>query len=357
MATMKDIANLAGVSVATVSYVLNKTRRVSPQVEARVLRVVGQTNYQPNTIAKSLRLQKTNVIGVLVEDIRGMPVPEIVDGINEYLAECRYQVLLSNLRLLDKLLNQYDQFNKHIESINQAMRLMENARVEGIIYVAMHDRRIGGIRRPVHIPMVYAYATADEADALCVTYDNERSAYEITRRLIQASHRRIALVAGHSASADARLRLDGFMAAMDDAGLPVPAEYIRWGDWEYQSGVEQCDQLLAMSLRPTAVFAMNDVMATGCYRSANNHGLSIPADMSIVGFDNREFAKLVNPPLTTVELPNRQIGLHAARLLMRRVERQEIPAPALVLPCRVIDRESVCSAEMIHPGSQRSDKR
>jgi LacI family transcriptional regulator len=344
MATMKDIANLAGVSVATVSYVLNKTRKVSPEVESRVLHVVKQTNYQPNMIAKSLRLQKTNIIGVLVEDIRGLPVPEIVDGVNEYLDEARYQVLLSNLRLLDKLLNRYDQLSKYTESINNAMRLMENARVEGIIYVAMHDRNISGIRRPVHIPMVYAYATAQEDDVLSVTYDNERSAYEITRALIRDGHRRIALIAGHSASVGARLRLDGFMAAMSEADLTVPAEYIRWGDWDYQSGMEQCDRLLAMSVKPTAIFAMNDVMATGCYRSVKDHGLSIPADLSIVGFDNREFAGLIDPPLTTVELPNRSIGQHAARLLTQHIEGQIITAPALVLPCKIIERESVDKA-------------
>jgi LacI family transcriptional regulator len=341
MATIKDIANLAGVSVATVSYVLNKTRKVSPEAESRVLQVVEKTNYRPNTIAKSLRMKKTNIIGVLVEDIRGLPVPEIVDGINEYLEQSEYQVLLSNLRLLDKLLNQYDKFNEYIDRVNQAMRLMENACVDGIIYAAMHDRRIAGLRRPVRIPMVYAYATTDDEDALSVTYENEHSAYEITRKLIQQNHRRIALVAGHSASSDARLRLDGFLAAMNDAGLPVPAEYIRWGDWEYLSGLEQCGCLLEMAVRPTAIFAMNDVMAAGCYRSIKNHGLCIPADISVVGFDNQSFAKLINPPLTTVELPNREIGRNAARLLLRRIKKQDINPPALVLPCNIIERESV----------------
>ena len=341
MATMKDIANLAGVSTATVSYVLNKTKKVTPEVESRVLQVIEKTHYRPNTIAKSLRMRKTNIISVLAEDIRGLPVPEIVDGISEYMEQSEYQVLLSNLRLLDKLLNQYDKLGNYIDRVNQAMRLMENACVEGIIYVAMHDRHITGLRRPVHIPMVYAYATTDDEDALSVTYENERSAYEITRELIRLNHRRIALVAGHSASSDARLRLDGFLAAMDEAGLAVPAEYMRWGDWEYQSGLEQCDRLLEMAVKPTAIFAMNDVMAAGCYRSIKNHGLNIPADISVVGFDNQSFAKLINPPLTTVELPNREIGRNAARTLLLRVNNQDIDTPALVLPCSLIERESV----------------
>lgn len=341
IATIKDIANLSGVSVATVSYVLNKTRKVSKEVEDRVLRAVKQTNYQPNTIAQSLRMKKTNAIGVLVEDIRGMPVPEIVDGINEYLEQSGYQVLLSNLRLLDKLHNQYEKLTKYLDQINQAMRLLENARVEGIIYVAMHDRHITGVRQPVHIPMAFAYATSDNVEAVSVTYENVRSAYDITNKLIQRNHRRIALVAGHSASSDAQLRLKGFCAAMEDAELFVPPEYIRWGDWEYDSGVEQCDALMSMNVRPTAVFVMNDTMAAGCYRSIKNHGLAIPRDISVVGFDNREFARLINPPLTTVELPNRQIGNQAAKLLLSRIEKKEGLEPCVVLPCNIIERESV----------------
>jgi len=341
MATMKDIANLSGVSVATVSYVLNGTKKISPQVEARVLKAVEQTHYQPNSIAKSLRMKKTNIIGVLVEDICGMPVAEIVDGINEYLENTGYQVLLSNLRLLHKLHNQYEQLTKYTDVINRGMRLMENARVDGIIYVAMHDRLITGIRHPVHIPMAYAYATTDTLDVLGVTYDNEHSAYEITRKLIAANHKRIALIAGHSASSDAQLRLNGFHTAMNEAGLYVPAEYIRWGDWEFQSGVEQGSALMSMATRPTAIFAMNDVMAAGCYRAIKSHGLQIPEDISVVGFDNREIARLINPPLTTVALPNQEIGYCAAVQLLARVQHTEVQTRETILPCTIIERESV----------------
>lgn len=345
---MKDIANLCGVSVATVSYVINKTRRVSPEVEARVLKAIKQTNYRPNTIAQSLRMQKTNIIGVLVEDIRGLPVPGIVDGIDEFLEGTGYQMLLSNLRLLDKLHNRYDQLASHIETINQAMRLMENARVDGIVYVAMHDRHITGIRQPVGIPIVYAYATSGAGDAPSVTYENERSAFELTRMLIAEGHERIALVAGHSASIGAKQRLAGFSRAMEEAGLYVPAEYIRWGDWEYPSGVTQCDALMDLHVRPTAVFAMSDAMATGCYRSIKNHGLRIPQDISVAGFDNRTFAQMINPPLTTVELPNRQIGGRAAALLLGRIDDKDLPAAAEVIPCRIIARESTAPPQAGH---------
>lgn len=341
MATMKDIANLAEVSVATVSYVLNGTKKLSPEVEARVMKAIEQTRYQPNAIAKSLRMKKTNIIGILVEDILGWPVPEIVDGISQYLKNTGYQVLLSNLRLLEKLHNRYEQLGMYTDILNSGMQLLISARVDGIIYVAMHDRRITGIRHPVDIPMAYAYATTDSQNVISITYDNENSAYEITKRLISAGHERIALLAGHSASADAQLRLNGFCRAMAERNLYVPAGYIRWGDWEYQSGIEQANALLDMSIRPTAIFAMNDTMAAGCYRAIKDHKLHIPEDISVAGFDNREIARLINPPLTTVELPNQTIGYETARLLLGKINREKAEETELVLPCRIIDRESI----------------
>ena len=340
MATMKEIAELAGVSIATVSYVLSGKKQVSAAKRDRVLKAVALTNYKLNTIAKSLRTNKTGIIGVLVEDIRGLPVPEIVDGINQMLGARGYQVLLNNLQLLGYLYNQYDQLSQHIDVVNRGIQLLENARVEGIIYIAMHDRRIDDIRQPAGIPLVFAYANSDDPASPSVTYDNTASAQEITRHLIRQNHKRIALIAGHTNSPATRARLMGFRAAMDEAGLAVPTEYIRWGDWEYHSGVEQTEALLTLNIRPTAIVAMNDVMAAGCYAVACQRSLQIPKDLSVVGFDNQLFASYLYPSLTTVALPNQEIGLTAARHLLWKIEgRTDVPVN-VALPCQTIIRES-----------------
>ena len=252
LATMKEIAQLADVSVATVSYVLSGKKNVSPVKRERVLNAVTLTNYKLNTIAKSLRTSKTEIIGVLVEDICGLPVPEIVDGISQRLTDSGYQVLLSNLQLLGKLYNQYEQLSHYIGSVNRGMQLLEDARVDGIIYIAMHDRSIDNIRQPAGIPLVFANANSDNPSSISVMYDNRQSVQAITRHLISQGHRRIALIAGHTASAVTKERLVGFRAAMDKAGLHVPPEYIRWGDWEHHSGVEQGEALLSLTIRPTA---------------------------------------------------------------------------------------------------------
>ncbi|MDR3050900.1 MAG: LacI family transcriptional regulator [Oscillospiraceae bacterium] len=337
---MKEIAALSGVSVATVSHVLSGKKSVSPSTRERVLQSIGLTNYKLNTIAKSLRMNKTHIIGVLVEDICGLPVPEIVDGINQCLEESGYQVLLSNLRLLQKLYNQYEQLSQYTGIVNRGLQLLEDARVDGIIYVAMHDRRIDGIHQPVSIPLVYAYAESGDPANVSVTYDNENSAYEMTRLLIRQNHRQVALIAGHANTSAANRRLTGYRQAMDEAGLPVPPEYIRWGDWEYHSGVEQAGALLALALPPTAIFAMNDPMAAGCYAAIKRSGLRIPEDISVVGFDNREIASCLFPGLTTVALPNKEIGHTAAQQLLQRLDGLTIATPRTTLPCRIIRRDS-----------------
>lgn len=342
MATIREVAQMAGVSAATVSYVLNGTKKVSSEVEARVRAAAERVSYQPNAVARSLRRNRTSVIGVLVEDVRGMPVPDIVDGICEQLEGTEYQVLLSNLRLLQKLDNHFGEIGRYVGDINRSMSLLESARVDGVIYVAMHDRQITGVRPPVRVPMVYAYATSDSPGALSVIYDNRFSAREATRQLIDAGHRRIAVVAGPASSPVVSVRLTGFREAMEDAGLDVPADYIRLGDWTSESGCSACRELLSLPVPPTAVFFMNDMMASGGYHAAEERGLRVGRDLAFVGFDDRPFSKLMVPPLSTVELPNREIGHEAAQLLVRLIDGETGLPAGTVLPCRQVARESVC---------------
>ena len=340
MATMRDVAQLAGVSTATVSHVINGSKKLSPETTERVLRAISQVNYMPNTLAKSLRMGQSHTIGVLVEDIRGLPVAAIVSGISETLARSGYKTILHDLHLLEKLYNQYEQIGTYRERINEGVMLLKGSHVDGIIYVAMHDRRLNDLLDPMDTPLVYAYSHGTERDTY-VTYSNRDSAADMARYLMRHGHSRIGVIAGHPHSYPTGQRLLGIQTALEQAGLALPPAYIRYGDWEYESGKEQTEALLRLPEPPTAIFAMNDLMAAGSISALQAMQLRIPEDIAIVGFDNREIASYLQPPLTTVALPTTEIGTKAALHIIDSISIPYVHPVREIIPCSIVERHSV----------------
>jgi LacI family transcriptional regulator len=340
MATMRDVAQLAGVSTATVSHVVNGTKKLSPETTEKVLMAIAEANYTPNTLAKSLRSGQTHTIGVLVEDIRGLPVAGIVSGINETLSKSGYRMILHDLHLLEKLYNQYEQIGAYRQRINNGVALLQSSNVDGIIYVGMHDRHLDQLFDPLDRPLVFAYSHGTQTDTY-VTYANLDSAFGMTNYLIGKGHKHIAVIAGHPHSYPTVMRLKGCQKAMDEAGLTLPNEYIRYGDWEYDSGYNRTKELLACEDRPTAIFAMNDLMAAGCIHALQEAGLGVPGDIAVVGFDNREIARYLQPPLTTVALPTAEIGVRSAKHILSLIQNPDVPPQREIIPCAIIERNSV----------------
>ena len=340
MATMRDVAELAGVSTATVSHVINGSKKLSPETTERVLRAISQVNYTPNTVAKSLRMGQTHTIGVLVEDIRGLPVAGIVSGISETLSKAGYKTIFHDLHLLEKLYNQYEQIGTYRQRINEGVTLLKSSNVDGIIYVAMHDRHLDYLLDPTDTPLVYAYSHGTENDTF-VTYSNRDSAAEMIRYLLRKGHERIAVIAGHPHSYPTAQRLLGIQMAMQQAQLALPAEYIRYGDWEYESGRKETLAILQLNPQPTAIFAMNDLMAAGCMDALHKEGLHIPQDIAVSGFDNREIASYLQPPLTTIALPTPEIGTKAALLIMDLINNPKPHPRREIIPCSIIERASI----------------
>lgn len=340
MATMKQVAEIAGVSTATVSHVVNDTKKLSPETTEKVLLAIQQANYTPNTLAKSLRSGQTHTIGVLVEDIRGLPVPEIVGGIGETLAKCGYRMLLFDLHLLENLYNQYEQIGAYRTRINNGVSLLLSSHVDGIIYVGMHDRHLDHLIDPMNKPLVFAYSHGDESDTF-VTYSNTESASDLTRYLISRGHRKIGVIAGHPHSYPTVKRLEGIRRALSDAGIVLPDGYVRFGNWEYESGIEMTRQFLSLPELPTAIFAMNDLMAAGCIQALNNAGLRVPMDMAVVGFDNREIAHYIQPPLTTIALPTKEIGHKSALAIVEKIKNPSAPLQSEIIRCSIVERLSV----------------
>ena len=319
--TIKDIAREAGVSTATVSYVINDTKPVMPEKRQRILDVIEAMDYHPNRFAKSLRTKKTNTIGVLAEDILAFPTSRIVGGISEYMEQTDYQILLSDLRMLDSLYNRYDQIVHQKEKINKAVSFLASAtKVDAIIYIGMFDRDITGIIANVNKPVVIAYSTSGDSHTWSVTYENEAISTLLTRHLIECGHERIAVITGIAHTAPAQTRLKGIQKAFSEAGRVLDSALVKNGDWERGSGYACMKELLGQGKDrlPTAVLAMNDFMAIGAMDAIREAGLSVPGDISVAGFDNREVSDYVLPKLTTVEIDLNAIGFAAARVAVQK---------------------------------------
>jgi len=341
--TIKKIAELAGVSTATVSYVINNSKNVSPEKRKRVLDVIAQSGYQPNQVAKSLRVKKTNNIGVLVEDIRRYPTPDIINGISEYAEQNGYNILLNDLRMLESLFNQYDQITQQKEKINKAMSLLIfGAKVEAVIYVGMFDRDITGIINKINKPLIIAYSTSTDPTTCSVTYDNEDISADTIHYLLDMGHSHIAVITGLAHTNPAKLRLRGIQRAFREVGLVLDNAMVKNGDWEYASGYSCMTELLELEPSPTALFAMNDLMAIGAMDAISDAGLRVPHDISVVGFDNREIASLVRPKLTTIEIDLKGIGLAAAKITLRKIAGNvDIDERNIILPSKFVLRDTV----------------
>jgi len=344
--TIKDIAREAGVSTATVSYVINGTRNVIPEKRQRILDVISKTNYQPNQVAKSLRMKKTNIVGVLVEDILSFPAARIINGISEYFEKTDYHILLNDLRLMDSLFNKYDQVDGQKDKINQALTFLNfGAKVDAIIYVGMFDRDISGIIQDMKKPLVIAYSTSSDDYAYSVTYENEDVSAKITKHIIDSGHRNIAVITGLANTAPAQIRLNGINRAFKDANLVLDNALVKYGDWERTTGYSCMKELLEQerTALPTAVIAMNDLMAVGAIDAIREANLRVPEDISVVGFDNREVADFIFPKLTTIEIDLKQIGFKAAQVVASRLndEKDFDDERTIIVPSNIILRDTV----------------
>lgn len=338
--SIKDIAAKANVSTATVSYVLNGTRNVRPKTRERVLAVIEELNYKPNDIAKSLKRRRTNTIGVIAEDVTVFNTPEIIDGINDYGDRHDLHILLTNLRLDKRIGRDFDSVEKYRKYATSAVSELLSKQVDGIIYIGVHTRDLSGLINTEGKPIVYTYGYTQ--DDVAIQYNDEQASYEAMSYLVQKGHRRIAIISGLMDSIPSRLRLNGYYKAVTDFELPFDPLYIKMGDWERESGYRLTMELLALPEPPTAIVSMNDVMVVGVLEAANEAGVKVPADLSVIGFDNREFSDYLTPRITTMDIPLHEMGYRAMEVLhdfMRGKKSEPMEMPV----CRLIERDSVAA--------------
>lgn len=332
MVTIHDVANLAGVSIATVSHVINKTKKVSSATEEKVRKALSDLNYIPNTAAKSLKTNSYKSIGVIAEDVSSFSTPPIIDAVCGFLNEQGYTVNLCNLRTYSH--SQYD-----TQLLTSSLNILEASRASGAIYIGAASPNVTYIRSLIKVPVIFAYSTALESD-YSVDYDNYGAARLAARHLIKNGHKRLAIIAGSFDQDFVHQRIMGFQSAILDASLVLTPEYILPGNWNYDLAYQQTCRLLELPDPPTAIFAMNDFMACAVIAAGRKYGLKIPDDLSVVGFDNRSCSAFSTPSITTLGIPLYEIGIAAASSFLNLIDGKEIPHKQL-LDCKLIQRDSV----------------
>ena len=328
---MRDVAERAGVSVTTVSHVINGTRHVSDELRNRVLEAMQALAYQPNALARSLRRNESCTIGMILPDAMNPYFAEIARSIEDTSFSEDYSVIICNSD---------GNLAKELNYINV---LMEK-RVDGIIFVAAgmsaeHIRMLQDKRMPVVV--VDRDSPGVMVDS--VQINNAAGGWLATSHLIELGHTHIACIAGPSDVTPSGERVDGYRRALHEAGLPILAENIVRGDFHAASGYQITKELLARDKRPTAIFACNDLMAIGALRAAKAMGFRVPEDISVVGFDDIYLAAYSNPPLTTVRQPKYEMGQLATKLLLERIQDPDLPPRTPLLDTELMIRASTCS--------------
>lgn len=330
MATIKDVARLAGVSTTTVSHVINKTRFVAETTQEKVLDAVKQLNYAPSAVARSLKCNTTRTIGMLVTQSTNLFFSEVIDGVESYCYRQGYTLILCNTGGI------YEKQRDYI-------RMLAEKRVDGMLVMCsdLTEELLEMLESHPDIPKVIMDWGPETSQADKIIDNSEEGGYLATKYLIGKGHQAIACLSGHFVKAACQERIAGFRRAMAEANLPVNDDWILEGNFECDTAVLAADKILAMDTRPTAVFCFNDTMALGLISRLQQRGVRVPDDMSIIGYDNIELAEYFSPPLTTVHQPKRRVGKNAFEILLERIKDKEHERRTFEMHPEIVERDTV----------------
>jgi LacI family transcriptional regulator len=326
--TIYDVAREANVSMATVSRVVNGNPNVKPSTRKKVLEAIERLGYRPNAVARGLASKKTTTVGVIIPDISSIFFAELARGIEDIATMYKYNIILSNS----------DQ-NKDKEL--HLLNTMLGKQVDGILFMGgyISEEHVAEFKKSP-VPIVLA-ATIEENNIIpSVNIDYEQAAYDAVSFLIEKGHKRIAYVTGPADDPINNKKLAGYRRALEQYGLTYDETLVIEGDYSYDSGIEAYEKIAELDEQPTAVFVGTDEMALGVIHSAQDHGVNIPEQLEVVGFDNTRLATMVRPRLTTVVQPMYDIGAVAMRLLTKYMNKEHVENHIVVLPHRIEYRQS-----------------
>ncbi|MDN4595345.1 catabolite control protein A [Polycladomyces subterraneus] len=333
--TIYDVAREAGVSMATVSRVVNGNPNVKPATRKKVLETIRNLGYRPNAVARGLASKRTTTVGVIIPDISNAFFAELTRGIEDIANMYHYNIILSNSD------------NKKEKELQLIETFLEK-QVDGLLFlgseVTDEHRQVFA---EAHVPIVLAGTQDPVGDRPSVVIDQVQAAKEATTALIREGHERIGLIGGPLTDpVNGYSRYLGYKQALEENGLPFKEEWVRIGDYRYRSGLEAMRSLLESEQPPTAVFACSDEMAVGALHAVQDAGRSVPEDVSIIGFDDIPLATQVRPLLSTVAVPMYDIGAVAMRLLTKYMNDEPVESPQVVLQYRLELRNSTRIQEL-----------
>ena len=345
--TIRDVASKAGVSVTTVSRVLNGKDDISEETIIKVQAVIQELGYASSLAARGMRSHRTNLLGLILHDVASLYSQEIMRGVNQVIAKIDKDLIIYTSGGLDR--ENVAQHERHY------VALLNGSVTDGAIVVTPTATQF-----TTHAPLVIIDPNNESPDYPAIIATNQEGALAAMSYLTDLGHRRIGHIAGEMKLISANQRLQGYKDGLAAAGIPLNQDLIEIGDYTTEMAVTCARKLLSLPERPTAIFAANDMSAIGVYQAAGEFGLQIPGDLSVVGFDNLREAAHLSPPLTTIDQFVEQMGTLATEMLVKLVKGESVSInPAEKgnlhkLPTQLVIRDS-CASVPYHSSGEPSD--
>lgn len=330
-ATVQDVARAAGVSTATVSRAINEPDKVSEETRQRVADAIAATRYTLNEAARSLRMNRSRMLLVTVPDIGNPYFSLLLAGMEETASQQGYNLLIANTNC-----------DPHVE--HRLYDYVRSNRADGILILDGTLPSLGEQSDTALPPVVVVSERIEGAKLPTVCVDNAAALASATQHLLQLGHQRIGHLCGPLANVLTKERLAGFRQAMTNADLPVADSWVYSGDFSMDAGAAAARQWLAQTVRPTAITCANDELAFGFIDEVRRHGIRVPEQVSVVGFDDIQFAARFYPALTTIHQPRKEIGRQAAALLLDLINQPgKVKKQEIVLGTELVIRESTAA--------------
>ncbi|WP_430790682.1 LacI family DNA-binding transcriptional regulator [Virgibacillus flavescens] len=326
MANIQEVAQRAGVSVATVSRVFNNSSTVAEKTRLKVEKAINELNYEPSVLGRNLRNSESRLLLVLIPSISNPFYSDIINGIEDTAIGLGYNILLCET-----------DSNPDREAIY--FNLIRNRLADGIISMDPSVNKKKLVELSNQYPIVQCSEFDEDANISYVTINNELAAYHAVKHLIKIGQKKIALINSDEKFLYARERRRGYEKAMHEFGLPINNEWIYNTDsLDFEDGKRAMNVLLNLKERPTAVFAVSDILAIGALKEINNSGLKVPQDIALIGFDKIAFSNMTHPTLTTIAQPMYQMGCISANMIINKIKGKKVES--IILDHELIIRES-----------------